>query len=109
MNKSPDIQMKYMANELQGLRMVIAHLIGDDEKYRIPAFSAVLFVKSNYKQWAQMIMWLKTNHLTGKSLVEFFQNESPDGGGYHMGATKIISMIDGLRHQERSIKFDELI
>lgn len=102
-------QLRYVTKELEGLRKVISYLMGDDEKYRQKAFAALYFLKSNYKDWGNMMIWLKRNNLRGQKLVEFFQNESPDGGGYHMGATKIISMLEGMKHQERTIKVNELI
>lgn len=98
-------QMAQVTGELEGLRKVITYLWDGDND----AFQAILFIKSNYKQWPQMLMWLKANKLIGKKLVEFFQNESPDGGGYHMGATLIISRLEGMKHQERMIKINELM
>ena len=110
MNTNPkEVQMKYIAGELQGLRMVISHLMGEDEKYRVPAFNAIYFIKSNYKQWPDMIRWMKANKLVGQKLVEFFQNESPDGGGYHMGAIHIVNRLEARKLNERDILITELI
>lgn len=103
-SNSPEMQLKYMTGELAGLRTVVAYLYDGNLK----AMQALIFLKQ-YKQWPEMFIWLKNNQLTGKKLVEFFQNESPDGGGYHMGATLIISRLDGMKHQERIIKIDELV
>ena len=100
------LQMKFVTGELQGLRNVIAYLWDGEPK----AFSALVFIKGNYKEWPDMIRWLKANKLRGKRLVEFMQNESPDdGGGYHLGATKIISAMEGMRYGTRIIKGDELL
>lgn len=105
MNNSPELQMKYVAGELEGLRNIIAYLYDGNQG----AFNAMYFIKSNYKQWPEIIRWLKRNDMKGKRMVEFFQNESPDGSGFHMGVTKIISMLDGLKFQERGIKIGELL
>jgi len=99
------LQLKYTVGELQGLRKVIAYLYDGN----MEAFSALLFIKGNYKRWPEMIIWLKRNGLRGQELADLFKNESPDGGGYHMGATYILSRIKGLKHQEKMIKADELL
>lgn len=106
LNKDPKtLQMRYVTGELEGLRKVIEYLWDGEQE----AFNALYFLKSNYKQWPDMIRWLKENKLIGKKLVEFFKNESPDGGGYHLGATKILSMIEGKKFYTRNIKGDELL
>ena len=73
------------------------------------AFNAIYFLVGHYKEWEEMLVWLGRNRISGKSLVELFQNESPDGGGYHMGATYILSRLKGLKHGLEGIKIDELI
>ncbi len=106
MNENPKtLQMKFVTGELQGLREVLSYLWDGEQE----AFNALLFIKSNYKQWPDMIKWLKDNRIKGKKLVELMQNESPDGKGYHLGATKIISMMEGLKFRERMIKANELM
>lgn len=102
---SKTLHMRYVTGELEGLRKVIAYLYDGNQD----AFNAILFIKSNYKQWPEMIKWLKDNKIYGKKLVELFQNESPDGGGYHMGATYILSRIKGFKHGTIGIKADELL
>lgn len=103
---NPDqLKMKYKVNELQGLRDVIAYLYDGNQG----AFNALYFIKSNYKQWPQIFVWLKRNKITGQKVVELFQNESPDGGGYHMGVTYILSRIKGHKKQIEGIKIDELM
>lgn len=100
-----EMQMKFVAGELQGLRQVISYLWDGNQE----AFSILYFLKSNYKEWPAMIKWLKDNNLKGQRLVEMFQNESPDGGGYHMGATFILSRLKGFKHGTVGIKGDELL
>ncbi len=68
----------------------------------------LLMIKETYKEWPAIYNWLCRNKLTGKKLVEFFQNESPDGGGVHMGVTHILSRLKGHKHSEVGIKGDEL-
>ena len=106
MNLDPKtMQMKFVTGELQGLRKVIEYLWDGEQE----AFNALLFMKSNYKRWPDMVRFLKANNIKGKKLVELMQNESPDGGGYHMGCSKIISMMDGIKFNTRMIKGDELL
>lgn len=99
------MQMRYVTGELKGLRQVISYLWDENQE----AFNVLYFVKSNYKEWPAMMMWLKRNGKKGKSLVELFQNESPDGGGYHMGATYILSRLKGIKVGTEGVKMDELI
>lgn len=72
------------------------------------AASALIFIKGNYKQWADIFTWLKVNRLRGQALADLFKNESPDGGGYHMGVTLILSRMKGHKHQIEGIKINEL-
>ena len=99
------LQLKYAVGELQGLRQVISYLWDGNQE----AFNILFFVKSNYKQWNEIVLWLKRNKIKGDKLVELFQNESPDGGGYHMGATYILSRIKGHKHEIVGIKVNELL
>lgn len=106
MDQNPEqMKLKYVANELAGLRQVLTHLYDGQQG----AFNALIFIKGNYKQWPEIFQWLKANKLYGKKLVEFFQNESPDGGGYHLGVTLILARINGQKHSENIIKIDQLI
>jgi hypothetical protein len=107
-NNMPDpktLQMRYVTGELKGLRKVIEYLWDGEQE----AFNALFFMKSNYKQWPDMLRWLAHNRIKGEKLVELMQNESPDGGGYHLGCSKIISMMEGIRFNTRMIKGDELL
>lgn len=105
-NTPPDqLRLKYITNELQGMRKILDYLYDGEQG----AFNAMFFIKSNYKEWDKIIMWLFKNQLKGKRMVEFFQNESPDGGGYHMGVTLILSRIKGQKNFEQTIKLDELL
>ena len=106
MNEDPKaLQMRYVTGELQGLRHVISYLWDQNNE----AFAAILFVKSNYTRWPEMIQWMKNNGLKGQTLVDFFKNESPDGGGYHMGATFILSRLKGHKTGTVGVKADELL
>lgn len=101
-------QIAAIEAELRGMQKVFFYLLGEDTNYHAQAFAALHFIKSNYKEWDKILIWLKRNELYGKKLVEFFQNESPDGGGYHMGVTLILSRIKGNKNFESTIKLDEL-
>lgn len=68
----------------------------------------LLMIKNTYERWREIYNWLVINHIRGQKLVEFFQNESPDGGGVHMGVTHILSRLKGLKHNTVGIKADEL-
>jgi len=92
------------SENLRGLRKVLDYLYDGEQE----AFNIMFFIKSNYKEWAKMIIWLKRNNIKGKKMIELFQNESKDGGGYHMGATYILSRIKGHRHEVVPIKVNEL-
>lgn len=89
---------------LAGLKKIIEYLCDGDQE----AFNAIYFIKSNYIEWPEMIIWLKRNKIKGKQLADLFKNESPDGGGYHMGATLILSRIRGHKHGLVGIKVDQL-
>jgi|SaaInlStandDraft_2_1057019.scaffolds.fasta_scaffold185974_2 hypothetical protein len=104
-NNKKEMQMKFVTGELQGLRKVISFLWDGEQE----AFNIVYFLKSNYKEWPDMLNWLKRNNLKGKDLVQMFQNESPDGGGYHMGATYILNKLKGNRFQTDSVKIGDLL
>ena len=91
--------------ENEDLRRVISFLWDGNNE----AFAALHFIKSNYQEWPLMIKWLKDNKITGQKLADLFKNESPDGGGFHMGALYIISRIRGHRHEISDIKVSDLI
>jgi len=103
--KSKELQMRYVTGELKGLRKVLTFLWDGEQE----AFNILYFIKSNYKEWPDMINWLKRNNLKGKALVQMFQNESPDGGGYHMGATYILNKLKGNVFQTDSVKIGDLL
>lgn len=94
-----------MKTELDHFRKLVEYLWDDNQE----AFNILYFLKSNYKAWPQMLIYLKDNKLTGQKLVDFFKNESPDGGGYHMGATFLAARIKGQKFNIDGIKIDELI
>lgn len=102
---SKEFQMKTVSGELEGLRKIFEWLADGDQE----AANALIFMKSQYATWPKMVLWLKTSELRGKRLVEFFQNESPDGGGYHMGIEFLDSRIKGHKHNIAGIKVDELL
>lgn len=94
------LQLKYAVGELAGLRKVIEWLWDGN----IEAFNALLWCKSNYKEWPDMIMYCKKQNLRGSKLVEVMRNASPDGGGYHMGWEYINSRMKGNKHNIIGIK-----
>lgn len=73
------------------------------------AAAALIFIKGNYKQWADIMSYLKRQKLRGQAIADLFKNESPDGGGYHMGVTFILSRMKGHKNLTVSVKVDELI
>jgi len=103
-NNFENVNMRYIAGELEGLKKVISYLYDGE----LEAFNIILFIKSNYKQWGAMLAYLKRNNIKGKKLVEMFQNESPDGGGYHMGTEFILSRLKGMKTGTTATKIDEL-
>jgi hypothetical protein len=98
-------RLKYLAKELEGLRKVVSYLWDGNQE----AFNAIYFLKANYKEWSNMLRWLRENQIYGQKLADFFKNESPDGGGYHLGATLILSRLKGHKFQEVTIKAGELL
>lgn len=92
-------------SELEGLKKVVEYLWDGNQE----AFNALYFIKSNYKEWASILKWLKDNNLRGQRLADLFKNESPDGGGYHLGVTLILSRMKGHKNGTVSVKVNELI
>lgn len=73
----------------------------------LEAGNILIYIKSTYKQWGQMILWLKANDIRGQKLVDFFKNESDStGGGYLLGCTLIINRIN---KTNESLKITDLI
>ena len=106
METNPDkLRLKFMAGEMQGMRKVLEYLVDGNQE----AFNAILWCKSNYRDWAEMLQWCLANKLQGKRLVELMMNESPDGGGYHMGWEYIHARMNGSKFDILGIKMDELI
>lgn len=99
-----EIQAKYNYEMIQVRRAFEWLADGNME-----AGNALIFIKGNYKEWAAIMKWLRVNNLRGKALADLFKNESPDGGGYHMGVTYILSRMKGKKFSTESIKVDELI
>ena len=69
----------------------------------------LLIIRNTYKQYPDIFNWLVKNDIKGQKLVEFFQNESPDGGGVHLGVTHILSKIKGHKNTIVGIKGNELL
>lgn len=90
--------------EVEGFKRVLGYLIDGNKD----AENALLFVVGNYKEYPLILSWLVKNKIRGKKLVELFQNESPDGGGYHLGVTFILSRIHGHKHELKTIKIWQL-
>jgi len=98
------IQQIQLENRLIGLKKVMDYLYDGEQE----CFTIMYFIKQNYKQWQDILLWMYKNQLKGKKMIQMFQNESPDGGGYHMGVMHIVSRLDGMKHEIRNIKLDEL-
>lgn len=106
LKKSPQTLHDHMMKELDALKKIVSYLWDGNNE----AFHAIHFIKGNYKEWPAMLVWLKRNDIKGQKLVDFFKNESTDdGGGYHMGATYILSKIKGHKNVIVGVKIDELI
>ena len=97
--------MQKQLEEINGLRKVIEYLWDGNQE----AFNALYFIKANYKEWQGIIKWLKDNNLRGQALADMFKNESPDGGGYHLGVTLILSRMKGQKTGTTHIKINDLI
>lgn len=66
------------------------------------------YIAKTFKRADRMLLWLVKNKLRGKKLIEFFQNESVDGGGYLCGCATIISRMDGRKYSMEHVKLWEL-
>jgi len=76
-------------DEATRLRVMVDYLY--DGAYGTHAI--LMYIRANFHQWYQMTEWLYKNRIKGRKLVEFFQNESPDGGGYLNGCAKILRAL----------------
>lgn len=101
---SNQAKMKYIVGELHELRAVLGYLMDGN----MEAFGILMYIKQTYKDWGKMILWLKQNNLRGQKLVEFFQNESPDGGGYMLGCELILSRMRGNKNSIDGMNIREL-
>lgn len=96
---------KDQLQHINNLRLVIEYLWDGNQE----AFNIIYYIKSHYKQWATMLLWLKRNNLRGQLLVDFFKNESDEsGGGYLLGCTLILSRISGHKDTIRGVKINDL-
>lgn len=95
---------KVVNSAILGFKKTLDYLYDGEPKTAFP----LLWVCNTYKEWPAMLNWLVKNEMRGKKLVEFFGNESPDGGGFHSGATLILSRIKGHKYHLKNIKADEL-
>ena len=101
----PELIGKYSMAELEQIKNAVTYLY---DGYT-PAITPLSYIFHNFEEWVAMFLWLKTNQITGKKVVEFFQNESPeDGGGYLLGCTTILNHIDGKKNFQDAIKVDRL-
>ena len=95
---------KGFKNTFKGFRKTLDYLYDGEPLAVMP----LLFIKNNYVVWPDIFNWLVKNEIKGKKLVDFFANESPDGGGVHLGVTHILSRLKGHKHNTVGIKGDEL-
>jgi hypothetical protein len=61
--------------------------------------------KKNLHREHQVYLWLVRNELTGKKLIDFFQNEE----GFLNGMNTIINRIEGRKYSLERIKIDEAL
>lgn len=61
--------------------------------------------KQNITREHQVYMWLVRNELTGKKLIDFFENEE----GFLNGMNTIINRIEGRKISLERIKIDEAL
>lgn len=97
--------LKFKAGELEGFRKVLEYLWDGNQE----AFNALLYIKQTYRDWGRIFIWLKDNELRGNKLMDFFKNESPDGGGYLSGIEHIMTRLGGNKHGHDGIKMDNLL
>ena len=93
--------VKSAFSDAQRLRVMIDYLY--DGEYR--TYPIITYIKANFIQWHEMTEWLYKNRMKGKKMVEFFQNASPDGGGYLNGCAKILNAV---KRSKDMIKADVL-
>ena len=86
------------------LKMTLDYLYDGNPQTVAPLY----FVVNNYKRHIKMLNWLVKNEIRGNKLVDFFKNESPDGGGYHCGASLILSRMDGVKYNVNMVIANEL-
>lgn len=72
------------------------------------AAGILIYIKGTYKQWAEVMIWLRKNNIRGEKLAQLFQNESPDGGGYLLGMSYILSRMKGHKSHTVGVKANEL-
>ena len=100
------LSIKEQLEQIQNLKRIFEYVADGN----IEAANILIYIKSNYKEWGKMILWLKQNNIRGKNLVDFFKNESDEsGGGYFLGCTLILSRIKGHKNTLVGVKIDELI
>lgn len=97
-------EVKMKLRRLVACRKLIEFLWGGNNE----AFNALYYIIETYKNWEEYLNWLSKNKLTGKKLIEFFQNESPDGGGYLMGISFVASRLDGNKNEIKGINAGDL-
>ena len=99
------VSMKEQLEQIKNLK-IIFDLVSDGNT---EAANILIYIKSNYRNFGPMILWLKRNNIRGQRLVDFFKNESDEtGGGYLLGCTLILSRLDGHKDTLKSVKITDL-
>ena len=71
-------------------------------------WAPLTYINGNFIRAHRIFLWLVRNKIKGKELVDFFKNESSDGGGYLCGVAYIISRMDGAKYSIDYVKRREL-
>lgn len=103
-------EQRFKAHELAGLPVhqlrVVLDTLYDGEQATalyLTQIRAFYMKKKNITREHQVYLWLVRNKLTGKKLIEFFENE----GGFLNGLNKIINRIEARKLSIEKIKIDE--
>jgi len=91
--------------EHAALKKIVSYLWDGEQA----AFNFLFYMTKTYKQWPEMLIYLKNNKIRGKKITELMQNESPDGGGYLLGCTWILNRIKGDKMQLGAVLGNELL
>ena len=86
------------------LRVLLDFLYDGCERAIFPLY----YINSNFRRAHRIFLWMARNNLRGTKLLNFFKNESPDGGGFLPGVAYILSRIDGKKYTIEYVNAKEL-